>query len=134
EHEKQQQEFEHWTRVMEDSMYHGDYGCDLENCQHCKSDTEGDCLTHKEEEDNGSNPTPSKELWATTSKDSKDKEPEWEILGFEEHKEEVLRTLSLMESMTQKETCPITRALQMEAENMHWTTCEEKHGILTITT
>ncbi|KAI1905722.1 hypothetical protein LOZ65_006945 [Ophidiomyces ophidiicola] len=134
EHEKQQQEFEHWTRVMENSMYHGDYGCDLENCQCCKSNTEDDCLTHKKEEDNGSNSTPSKKLQATTIKDSKDKEPEWEILSFEEHKQEVLRTLSLMESMTQKETCPTVRALQMEAENMHWTTCKEKHGILTITT
>ncbi|KAI1915880.1 hypothetical protein LOZ65_005375 [Ophidiomyces ophidiicola] len=134
EHKIQQQEFEQWTRVTEDFMYHGDYECDLEDCQCCKSDTEDDCLTHKKEEDNGSNPTPSKKLWATTSKDSKNKEPEWEILSFEEHEEEILRTLNLMESVTQEETCPTTRTLQMEAENMHWTTCEEKHEILMITT
>ncbi|KAI1962590.1 hypothetical protein LOZ58_002932 [Ophidiomyces ophidiicola] len=134
EHKIQQQEFEHWTRVTEDSMYHGDYGCDFKDCQCCGSDTEEDCLTHKGEEDDGSNPVPSKELWATTSKDSKDKEPEWEILGFEEHEQEVLRTLSLMKSMTQKETCPTTGIMWMEADDMHWTTCEEKHGILTITT
>ncbi|KAI1936185.1 hypothetical protein LOZ66_004642 [Ophidiomyces ophidiicola] len=77
---------------------------------------------------------PSKQLQATTSKNSKDKEPEWEILDFEEHKQEILRTLSLMESVTQKETCPTVRAMWMEADDMHWTTCEEKHGILTITT
>ncbi|KAI1908923.1 hypothetical protein LOZ65_006586, partial [Ophidiomyces ophidiicola] len=118
-HEKQQQEFEHWTRVTEDSMYHRDYECDLENCQCCRSNTEDDCLIHKKKEDNESNPTPSKELWATTSKNSKDKESEWEILDFEEHEQEILQILSLMESVTQKETCPTARALQMEAENMH---------------
>ncbi|KAI1907595.1 hypothetical protein LOZ65_006756 [Ophidiomyces ophidiicola] len=119
EHKIQQWEFKHWTRVTEDFMYHGDYECDLEDCQHCRSDTEDDCLIHKKEENNESNSTPSKELWATTNKDSKDKEPEWEILDFEEHEEEVLRILSLMESMTQKKTCSITRAMQMEADDMH---------------
>ncbi|KAI1907095.1 hypothetical protein LOZ65_006804 [Ophidiomyces ophidiicola] len=111
EHEKQQQEFEQWTRVTEDFMYHRDYECDLEDCQCCKSDTEDDCQTHKEEEDNESNPTSSKKLWATTIKNSKNKEPEWEILDFEEHEEKILRTLSLMKSVTQKETCPTVRAL-----------------------
>ncbi|KAI1907313.1 hypothetical protein LOZ65_006783 [Ophidiomyces ophidiicola] len=111
EHKIQQQEFEHWTRVTEDSMYHEDYECDLEDCQHCRSNTEDDCLIHKKKEDNGFNPTSSKELQATTNKDSKDKEPEWEILDFEEHEEEVLRTLSLMESVTQKETCLTVRAM-----------------------
>ncbi|KAI1932967.1 hypothetical protein LOZ66_006707 [Ophidiomyces ophidiicola] len=90
EHEKQQQEFKYWIRVTEDSMYHGDYECDLENCQCCRSNTEDDCLTHKKEEDNEFNPTPSKELQTTTSKDSKDKESEWEILNFEEHEQEIL--------------------------------------------
>ncbi|KAI1906505.1 hypothetical protein LOZ65_006859 [Ophidiomyces ophidiicola] len=111
EHEKQQQEFEQWTRITEDSMYHRDYGCDLEDCQCCRSNTEDDCLIHKKKEDNGSNPTPSKKLWATTIKDSKNKESEWEILSFEEHEEEILRILSLMKSVIQKKTCPITRAL-----------------------
>ncbi|KAI1910236.1 hypothetical protein LOZ65_006389, partial [Ophidiomyces ophidiicola] len=95
EHEKQQQEFEQWTRVTEDSMYHRDYECDLKNCQHCGSNTEENCPTHKK--DDGSNPASSKELQTTTSKDSKNKEPEWEILDFEEHEEKVLRTLNLME-------------------------------------
>ncbi|KAI1905842.1 hypothetical protein LOZ65_006919 [Ophidiomyces ophidiicola] len=111
EHEKQQQEFEQWTRVTEDSMYHEDYECNLEDCQCCKSNTEDDCLIHKEEEDNGSNPTPSKKLQTTTIKDSKDKKPEWKILDFEEHEQEILQTLSLMESVTQKETCPTARAM-----------------------
>ncbi|KAI1932142.1 hypothetical protein LOZ66_006945 [Ophidiomyces ophidiicola] len=150
-HEKQQKEFKQWTRVMKGFMYHGDYGCDLKDCQHCGNDMEdddreqempvphevlstehpdhnyihwsfcykNDCLTHKEGKDNESKPMPSKQLWATTSKNSKDKEPEWEILGFEEHKQEVLRILSLMESMTQKETCPTKRAMWMEADDMH---------------
>ncbi|KAI1935758.1 hypothetical protein LOZ66_004993, partial [Ophidiomyces ophidiicola] len=48
---------------------------------------------------------PLKQLQTTTSKNSKDKEPEWEILDFEEHKQEILRILSLMKSVTQKETC-----------------------------
>ncbi|KAI1932028.1 hypothetical protein LOZ66_006957, partial [Ophidiomyces ophidiicola] len=41
-HEKQQKEFEQWTRVTEDFMYHGDYGCDLEDCQCCGNNTEDD--------------------------------------------------------------------------------------------
>ncbi|KAI1956453.1 hypothetical protein LOZ58_006382 [Ophidiomyces ophidiicola] len=90
EHEKQQQEFEHWTRVTEHFMYHGDYECDFEDCQCCRSDTEDDCLNHKKEKDNEFNPTPSKELQTTTSKDSKNKESEWEILSFEEHEQEIL--------------------------------------------
>ncbi|KAI1932512.1 hypothetical protein LOZ66_006853, partial [Ophidiomyces ophidiicola] len=93
-----------------------------------------DCLMHKEGKDNGFYSKPPRKLWATTSKDSKDKEPEWEILDFEEHEQEVLQTLSLMESVTHKETCPTTKAMQMETDDMHWTTCKEKHGILTITT
>ncbi|KAI1932962.1 hypothetical protein LOZ66_006702 [Ophidiomyces ophidiicola] len=90
EHEKQQQEFKHWTRVTEDSMYHEDYEYDFENCQCCRSDTKDDCLIHKKEEDNEFNSTLSKELQTTTSKDSKNKEPEWEILSFEEHEQEIL--------------------------------------------
>ncbi|KAI1905961.1 hypothetical protein LOZ65_006903 [Ophidiomyces ophidiicola] len=111
EYKIQQWEFEHWIRVTEDSMYHEDYECNLEDCQHCKSNTEDDCLIHKKEEDNGSNSTSSKKLQATTIKDSKNKESEWEILDFEEHEEKILRILSLMKSMIQKETCSTARAL-----------------------
>ncbi|KAI1937119.1 hypothetical protein LOZ66_004036 [Ophidiomyces ophidiicola] len=113
---------------MKDFMYHGDYRCDFKDCQHCRNDMKDDdrdfcykddCLTHKEEKDNESKPMPLKQLWATTSKNSKDKESEWEILDFEEHEQEVLRILSFMESVTQKETCPTVRAMQMEADDMH---------------
>ncbi|KAI1905674.1 hypothetical protein LOZ65_006956, partial [Ophidiomyces ophidiicola] len=153
-HQKQQKEFEQWTRVTEDFMYHGDYGCDLEDCQRCENDMEDDnsgqempaphevsstehpdhnyihwsfcykdnCLTHKEGKDNGYYPKPPKKLWATTREDGKNKEPEWEILGFEEHEQEVLQTLSLMESVTHKETCPTARVMWMETDDMHWTT------------
>ncbi|KAI1932796.1 hypothetical protein LOZ66_006736 [Ophidiomyces ophidiicola] len=88
-------------------------------CIHWSFCYKDDCLMHKEEKDNGFYPKPPKKLQATTNKDSKDKEPEWKILGFEEHEQEVLQILSLMKSMTQKETCPTAKAMWMEADDMH---------------